>query len=256
MFLAFDHPTAVEPPAVMSRQATRMSTGVPADPLERLNRGVYALNQSLDKFILRPITQTYRRILPREIRNGIHNASGNWDEPVVFVNDVLQARLTAAGHTAARFAVNTTVGIVGVFDVATRTGLPHHDNGFATTLGRYGMKSGPYLYLPVLGPSSVRDVVGSGVDMVSNPLTAVRHIRSRKVEIAQSFVSALDARASVESDLQTVQDVATDPYALIRSVYFQQMEAQINGEAILLDPIPDPAPEPASPPAAADAAKP
>jgi phospholipid-binding lipoprotein MlaA len=235
-----------EPAAVISAQPTP-PVGDPADPLEGANRKIYALNEGLDRTILRPVAITYRRILPRPIRSAVHNAIGNWDEPVVFVNDVLQLRLGDAAQTAGRFALNTTVGVVGVFDVATGAGLPHHDNGFTLTMGRYGVKSGPYLYLPILGPSSTRDIVGSGVDLFTNPLTAIRHIRSRRVELAQNVASAVDARASLEGDLQTVDATATDPYAFVRSVYRQHIEAQIAGDEISLDPIPDLAPLPSAP---------
>lgn len=244
MFGELHSPPSAELTSTAIVHRADVKTASAGDPFEGVNRRIYSLNQGLDRVLLRPVSMTYRRVLPRPIRNALHNAIGNWDEPVVFVNDLLQIRLSDAGHTAARFAVNSTVGIVGIFDVAKRTGLPHHDNGFTLTMGRLGVKSGPYLYLPVIGPSSVRDIVGSGVDIVSNPLTAIPHIRSRKLEIAQTVVGAIDGRASVEGDLQTVNEGATDPYAFVRSVYRQHVEALIIGEEISLEPIPDLSPSP------------
>ncbi len=216
------------------------------DPYEGTNRQLYRLNEGLDRAVLRPIAMTYRRVLPRPIRSGVHNAISNWDEPVVLVNDLLQIRLGDAAHTTMRFAINTTFGLAGLFDVASGAGLPHHDNGFGITLGRYGVKSGPYLYLPFIGPSSPRALIGQGIDFVSNPLTAVSHIRSRVLEAAQTVVGVLDERVGIESELKSVNDEATDPYAYVRSIYVQHVEAQIAGDSAFLDPIPDiPALQPA-----------
>jgi phospholipid-binding lipoprotein MlaA len=225
----------------------RARPGDPSDPFETANRTSYVFSSRLDKAIIRPVAMTYRRVLPRPIRNAFHNAIGNWDEPVVFVNDILQIRLSDAARTAGRFVLNSTVGVVGILDVAKSAGLAHHDNGFTITMGRYGVRPGPYLYLPVLGPSSTRDIVGASVDLFTNPLTAIRHIRSRKVELAQNVVSAVDARAGLEDDLQTLNETAADPYAFVRSTYQQHIQAQIAGDEISLDPIPDLAPLPSAP---------
>jgi phospholipid-binding lipoprotein MlaA len=224
-------------PAVSTDAATSAHSA--EDPLEGLNRGVYRLNQTLDKFILRPVATTYRRLLSAPIRRGVHNALRNWDEPGVVVNDVLQRRFSDAGRATYRFGINTTVGLVGFFDVATDHGVIHHENGFALTLARYGMSNGPYLYLPFAGPSTARELLGALVDIGTNPLTNIRHIRSKTVEKVQSVVSVIDTRSYLDGDLQDIAVTATDPYASIRSIYLQRLQSQVRGDVISLEDSPD-----------------
>ena len=232
--------TAQAPPTVAETpEAAPPREPTPEDPWEGANRGVYAVNLKLDKYLFRPVAVTYRRLLPRPVRGGIHNALRNWDEPGVLLNDLLQGRLTDAGHATFRFAVNTTLGLFGVFDIAARRGVTHHENGFAITLGRYGVAPGPYLFLPFAGPSTVRDLMGAGVDMVSNPLTNIRGIRSKTLEKAQTVASIVDNRAHHDEDLQEIAVSATDPYASLRSIYLQTVKSQINGDEISLSDSPD-----------------
>ena len=130
-----------------------------ADPAEKLNRKGYAIHQVLDRFLLRPAAMTYFAITLKPLRLGIENVLTNLGEPVVAVNDVLQGRFRKAGATTVRFVTNSTIGVAGIFDVAKHAGIPRHDNGFALTLGRAGVKPGPYLFIPLMGPSTVRDAV-------------------------------------------------------------------------------------------------
>jgi phospholipid-binding lipoprotein MlaA len=231
-----DQPHLGEPAAAT---AAAPATHSAEDPLEGLNRRIYRLNQTLDKYLLRPVAMTYRRLLAAPIRRGVHNALRNWDEPGVVVNDLLQRRFTDAGRATYRFGINTTVGLVGFFDVATDHGVIHHENGFALTLARYGMANGPYLYLPFAGPSTTRELLGAVVDIGTNPLTNIRHIRSKMLEQAQSVVSVIDTRSTLDEDLQDIAVTATDPYASIRSIYLQRLQSQVRGDVISLEDSPD-----------------
>jgi phospholipid-binding lipoprotein MlaA len=236
------------PPQPATAEAEAPSVDA-SDPFEPVNRKVYRVSKTLDRYLLRPIAVAYRRILPKGVRKGVHNAMVNWDEPEVFVNDVIQARFSDAGQAALRFGVNSTVGLVGVIDVAAHHGVQHHENGFAVTLGRYGVKPGPYLFVPFLGPSSVRDLAGAGVDLLTNPLTLIRGEHTHAIETAQSATSVIDARAEVEDDLTAIALTATDPYATLRSVHQQRMQALISGDDFALTESPDMpgAPEPPKP---------
>ena len=233
-------PTAApaETASVPEAQAGAPSTSG-EDPLEGANRRVYRVNQSLDRYLLRPVAVAYRRWLPRPVRKGVHNALRNWDEPGVVVNDVLQRRFSDAGRSAYRFGVNTTVGVVGVFDVAAGQGVLHHENGFALTLARYRIGNGAYLYLPFAGPSTVRELFGAVVDLFTNPLTTIRRIRSITLERAQTVASIVDTRATVDEDLRDIAVTATDPYASIRSIYLQTLKSQVRGDVISLEDSPD-----------------
>jgi phospholipid-binding lipoprotein MlaA len=211
----------------------------PEDPLEGTNRRLYGLNLVLDRFLFRPVAVTYRRLLPKPVRKGIHNALRNWDEPGVAVNDVLQLRFSDAGRAAYRFGLNTTVGLAGFFDVATGHGVIHHENGFGLTMARYGIGNGPYMYLPFAGPSTTRQLFGALVDIGTNPLTNIRHIRSKTLESVQSVVSVVDTRATLDDDLHDIAVTATDPYASIRSIYLQTLESQVRGDMISLEDSPD-----------------
>ncbi len=228
----------VEAAAAPEPQAVAPSTRL-EDPLEGANRRVYRLNQSLDRYLLRPVAVAYRRWLPRPVRKGVHNALRNWDEPGVVVNDVLQRRFSDAGRSAYRFGVNTTIGVVGVFDVAGGQGVVHHENGFALTLARYRIGNGAYLYLPFAGPSTVRELFGAVVDLFTNPLTNIRRIRSVTLERAQTVASIVDTRATVDEDLRDIAVTATDPYASIRSIYLQTLASQVRGDVISLEDSPD-----------------
>jgi phospholipid-binding lipoprotein MlaA len=220
-----------------------------ADPLEGWNRGVYGFNNSLDRAVLRPLAITYGRSLPSPARDGVRNVIANLGAPVVFVNDVLQVRPTPAANTAFRFAVNTTVGLLGVFDVASPMGVPRHKADFGQTLGRYGVATGPYIYLPVLGPSSLRDTVGFVVNTAIDPVTFSRFDGAVPAKVTVITLNALDMRVIFDRDIKDLQHTATDPYAATRSIWVQNREAFINGDAPpkvddLSDFTPDATPKP------------
>ena len=204
------------------------STSGPAidDPFETFNRGLYRFDKGLDRAIVRPLAMTYKRGLPKFVRHGVRNGLDNLDEPNTLMNDVLQGQFKAGGVTATRFVVNSTVGVLGLFDVAGKSmNLPIHYSDFGQTLGRYGVRPGPYLYLPVLGPSNVRDGFGRVVDS----FTGLLNIHDLHVTTAEHFgvvaLDGLDTRAEYDSQLKDLNRLATDPYATVRSFYTQRRTA-------------------------------
>ncbi len=210
------------------------------DPWEKFNRHSFALSQTLDHALFRPLAMAYAHILPGPVRDGIHNVLSNLGEPVVAINDILQLRFKRAATTTARLAVNTTLGIGGVFDVASKLGAPHHDNGFDITLGRLHIGQGPYIYIPILGPSSVRDLVGTGVDSLADPLHWTRYPYQTTANIVRPVLSGIDTRVRVDGQLQALFSDATDPYATLRSVYLQNEQSQVNdGQPAAEQPLPD-----------------
>ena len=230
--------------------------GTPGDPYERLNRRSFALDQVLERRAIRPAAVFYAHAVPSFLRARLRAAFSNVGEPIVLINDLLQGRPATAGRTFARLAVNTTFGLAGFFDVAARQ-LPHHDNGFGVTLGRYGVRPGPYVYLPVLGPSTFRDLAGSGVDIALNPLTWIRYPKDYIVGPVSTITGGLDRRAQADGDLKALAAQSTDEYATLRSAYLQNRQAQITGEQVDVNALPsfdDPGAAPAAPPAASSSA--
>ncbi|MDE2488559.1 MAG: VacJ family lipoprotein [Alphaproteobacteria bacterium] len=228
-------------------------TGAHHDPFQRMNRGLFALGEALDRTFVRPVMAVYHRVAPRPVRHAVHNVVQNLDEPVVFLNDVLQVHPKAAATTAVRFFANSTVGVGGIFDAASTAGLEHHDNGFGSTLGRYGVGTGPYLYIPVFGPTTLRDAVGDGVDWFTDPFALANTSKARAFDWTRTVVSLLDEREQADEELRALQSTSVDPYASLRSVYFQSRAAEVNGAgATELEPLPafPDAPETAPPSAA------
>jgi phospholipid-binding lipoprotein MlaA len=209
--------------------------GDPSDPWEPVNRKIYGLNGVIDRGALRPLAMAYRRWLPRPIRNGLHNAVRNLDEPDIALNDILQGRLSRAGVATVRFVTNSIVGVGGLFDVARHAKLAHHDNDFGITLGRYHLGAGPYLYLPIRGPSNLRDTIGIGVDFVLDPVGWARFAGASTMRTGQAVIGGLDTRAGVDDSLREVQDTSIDPYATLRSFYQQIRASEIHGGPVELD---------------------
>ena len=205
------------------------------DPWERGNRVGYAVEGKLDHYVIHPLTKVYRFLTPGPIGQGLHNVLVNLTEPSALINDVFQWRLKRAGTPAARLVINSTVGVLGLFDVAARIGLYHHDNEFGVTLGRWGLGPGPYLYLPLVGPSTVRDFVGSGVDLLLSPLHLATYPHQGTVEASNYVLSGLDQDISTEPQLRALLGSAVDPYATLRSAYLQNKQGEISGEGVPLD---------------------
>ncbi len=201
------------------------------DPLEPVNRAVFAVNDGLDLVIIRPIAEIYRTFLPGFLRRGIGNFLSNVATPVTLANDLLQGELVRAENTMVRFMLNTTAGLGGLNDVATEVGYERHTEDFGQTLATWGLPSGPYLVLPVLGPSTPRHAVGRVVDLFANPwfwLLADEDIYTR---LTPTAVTVINARSEVIDELDTVRETSPDYYSSIRNLYIQNRLSEIaNGE--------------------------
>ncbi len=198
------------------------------DPYESTNRVFYAFNNGVDRFVFKPVAQAYRYVVPGTVRRPVHNALANITSPVLFANDVMQGKPRRAGDTAMRFLINTTVGVGGLFDVAQGWGYPAHSSDFGMTLALWGVSGGPYLFLPVLGPSNPRDTAGFGGDIVLDPLTFAGYPYSNAVGYSRYGVGAVDARERVLDQLDEINRTALDPYATIRSLAVQHRQSEID----------------------------
>jgi phospholipid-binding lipoprotein MlaA len=195
----------------------------PRDRFERTNRAVYRFNDGLDRNIARPLAKGYVKVTPAPVRTGVSNFFQNLFYPTVIVNDLLQGKLRSFGGDTARLVVNTTLGIGGLFDPATQMGLPAGDEDFGQTLGRWGVPMGPYVVLPVFGPSSARDTVGFAGDWFTDPKN---YVRNTYVSVGLSGASLLDLRAEL---LATDEVLARsyDPYVFVRNAYLRRREFQV-----------------------------
>jgi phospholipid-binding lipoprotein MlaA len=190
------------------------------DPFERLNRGVYAFNDGLDRAVVKPVAQGYRKVTPQFLQTGISNFFSNAKYPVTLANNLLQGKFAAAASDTARFTLNTTLGLGGLFDPATDVGLDRNDEDFGQTLGTWGVPPGPYVVVPFLGPYTVRDGLGSFADDFAEPRAYLEDDSTRwTLWAADKFerrVRLLEADALL--------DRTGDPYAFVRSAYLQRRE--------------------------------
>lgn len=199
------------------------------DPLEPTNRAMYAFNNGLDTVIMRPAAQAYRYLVPEPVRGGVHNMLSNLNTPVQLGNDVLEGKPRRAGDTTMRFLINTTVGVLGFFDVAAKWGYPDHDADFGITMALWGIPEGPFLFLPVFGPSDPRDAVGLAVNTAMDPFTWVgQGLAVRALDWSRVGVNALDQRERHLDDVESTKRTALDPYATFRSLYRQHRQGRIN----------------------------
>lgn len=195
------------------------------DPWEPVNRGIFRFNEVVDKFLLRPVAVGYTKVMPRYGRERVHNVLNNMGEPVNMLNGFLQAD-PERGFTAMwRFILNSTFGVLGVFDFAGQNAqLTHRDEDYGQTMGVYGVGSGPYIVLPLLGPSSVRDAFGRVVDTFTDPFS---YVDSNEFLIGRAAATALDTRSRSLEVTDEIYRTSLDPYATIRSAYSQHREALI-----------------------------
>ena len=201
------------------------------DPFEDANRGVFNFNHAVDDAVLVPVAKTYRTIVPPPVRQSLHDFLQNLNGPVVFANDLLQGEVKLAGDTLARLLVNTTAGVGGLFDVATQVGIPYHSNDLGVTLAVWGFLEGPYIIVPILGPSNPRDLVGRVGDGFADPGNyAAGANRLWWAVIARTATSGIDERSRNIESLADIEKTALDNYATIRSLYRQRRQAQIRHE--------------------------
>ncbi|MGK6321135.1 MlaA family lipoprotein [Sphingomonas sp. DT-204] len=199
------------------------------DPAERVNVESYKAVQAVDRAVVAPIAKGYKKGIPKPVRDGIHNFLDHIQEPIVFLNYLLQLKPGKAAETLGRFAINTTAGLAGTIDIAKRRPfkLPHRPNSFANTLGYYGVKPGPYLFLPLIGPTTVRDLVGISIDRLILPTTIGKPFNQAYYTIPVNTLSALDYRVAFDDRLTELQ-AAKDPYAATRDDYLRKRKAEID----------------------------
>lgn len=249
-----------------------------SDPLEFLNRIFFAITQPIDRFIIRPAAMVYKAVVPEPARDGARNALRNLGEPIVFVNDLLQLRPDRAIRTLGRFLINTVFGLGGLFDVARRDpiNIPHHPNSLGDTLGYYGVGPLVYIYLPILGPTTLRDYAGSFgdgqyhgrlVDAVLRPRRNSDQVKTGQTDTSKlgtiiTVVDGLDRRAENDAELKALKADSVDFYASFRSSFLQDRAGEIaalkakDGEAVIPDDFSDPLIDPEAAPPATDASPP
>ena len=199
----------------------------PRDPFEGFNRASYKFNDALDRAVLKPAAKGYKAITPQFVETGVGNFFSNLGQPTVILNDLLQAKFKPARNDTGRFLMNTTVGIGGLFDPASKAGLDRNDEDFGQTLGKWGVPSGPYLMVPFFGPSTVRDGFGSAVGVYSNPL---HYVDDDAWRYGLQGVNLVDSRAR-RLPLDDTLSQTYDKYGFIRNAYLQQREYQVTDGA-------------------------
>lgn len=226
---------AAAPPAAAGQPAATPATVVAprqghakGDPLEGLNRKLYKFHQGADRSFFRPLALFYKTIIPKFLRTGVRHILSNLGEPLVFMNDMLQLKPKRALRTFARVAINSSIGVGGILDVAKTTGLPHHPNSLGDTLARYGVGPGPYLFIPFYGPTDIRDLLGGQVENLVFPLAIGFPFDRTDYQISAGLVAGLDLRAESDQDFKALLDGAADPYATLRSVYLQSRQSEIS----------------------------
>lgn len=239
-----------------------------SDPLEKFNRISFSVSMAIDKAILRPVSLTYVKIAPKPLRDGMRNVLAHWGAPIIAANDLLQLKPKRALRTVARFLINTLLGLGGLFDVARekKFNIPHHGNSFSNTLAFYGVKPGPYIYLPVLGPAMLRDQVNRLQSFI--PGIDTPYFRNGRGTVF-GYMLGLEDRANSDQELKTLLDDAVDPYATFRATWLQDRQGEIERlkapdgkepgsvETSPLDnPLTDPLTDPEAEPAATTPAEP
>jgi phospholipid-binding lipoprotein MlaA len=223
--------------------------GNPNDPLEGYNRAMFGFNDGLDKAIIRPVASGYKKVVPEFARTGVSNFFSNLRDIWIGVNNILQGKVGAGASDFGRFALNTTVGILGLIDVASNAGLEKHNEDFGQTLGRWGVGSGAYVVLPILGPSTVRDSLSLfAVDWHGDPLWYVRNIPTRYELMGLRLV---DTRANLLDVSRLAEDAALDTYAYIRDAYLQRRRSLVYDG----NPPPEPETDKTNPPPDSEPAK-
>ena len=204
------------------------------DPWQGFNRTMYNFNDGLDRAILKPAAQGYKAIAPDFVETGVRNFFENLDDISVAVNNLLQGKVASSASDIGRVLINSTIGVLGLFDVASSMGLSKHDEDFGQTLGAWGMDSGPYIVWPFFGPSSLRDTPSLVVDRVLlNPLTYVEIKTWERVAIIS--VDVVSVRAELLSLEETVDEISTDRYTFIREAYLDRREFLVNDGAAVDD---------------------
>lgn len=213
----------------------------PADPFEGFNRGIFSFNEGLDKAILKPVAETYRKVVPQPVRTGVSNVFGNVSDAWSAVNQMLQGKVQNSLEMGMRVAVNSVFGLGGLLDPASEAGLEKRSEDFGQTLGVWGFNPGPYLVLPVFGPSSVRDGLALPVDEVAAP---GNYISPTGAALGVTVLGVVDTRAGLLNLTNLASDLALDKYSFYRDAHIARRLSQVY-DGNPPDPAPEPAPEPA-----------
>jgi phospholipid-binding lipoprotein MlaA len=200
----------------------------PRDPFESLNRGVSRFNDGFDKSLLKPVAASYKHHVPVPVRQGVSNFFGNLGDAWSAVNSALQLKAPEAAQSVLRVAVNTVFGIGGLLDIAGEAGIERHKQDFGSTLARWGVPAGPYLVLPLLGPSTMRDTAGLPLDWLGNPVRFVNSVAPRN---SMYSLDAVDTRTLLLPLSAVVDDTALDRYTFVRDAYLQHREAQLTADS-------------------------
>ncbi len=198
------------------------------DPFEPTNRALFAVHEAVDKAVFQPVAEAYRDVLPQPLRTGIRNALGNLRAPVILANDLLQGNITRARITLARFMVNSTLGLGGILDVSRDWGVPGHSEDFGQTLAVWGAGEWFYIFIPLLGPSSPRDIAGQGVDFLFNPgFWLGQGILVDAAGWTRLGLTVVDTREALLEPIDQLRATSLDPYSTIRSAYRQRRAFEI-----------------------------
>ncbi|WP_185804759.1 MlaA family lipoprotein [Pontivivens nitratireducens] len=208
---------------------TTDQTSLIADPLEPANRGIHAFNKGVDTVVLRPASQVYGAVLPEPVERTVENFIGNLALPGDIINNTLQGDTVALGDNLGRFLMNTTLGFGGLLDIAGEAGIPRHPADFGQTLAGYGVAEGPYVELPIFGPSTARDATGTVVDFVLNPFTWSESDTAEEVLITSGVVDAIDTRDDLGPVLDGILYESEDSYSAAKTAYIQNRRAFVNG---------------------------
>ena len=222
------------------------------DPWEKMNRGLFHFSMAVDHAVIAPVVHAYRAAMPVPVQIGIRNVVYNLDEPKTFANDVLQLRFHKAGETTIRFAANSTVGLGGMIDVAAKTGLPGHDSDFGQTLGRWGVPTGPYLFVPFAASTDIRDGIGRLADAFGDPVSWAFGGLDTTFGQVHDGLRVFQARVDLDDQITGLNRDFTDPYATLRSGFsqhraFKVQEAKGVSAATQVKDLPDFGAEPTPP---------
>ncbi len=231
---------AVEPPHISPQQPDSAAAGgddivvtarekLPGDPLAGLNAKSFETIQAVDEAVVGPVAMGYKSGTPKPLRLGLRNFLRNLEEPVIAFNFLLQLKPGRAVKTVGRFAINSTVGIAGLIDVAKRKPfyLPYRPNGFANTFACYGIGPGPYFFLPLVGPTTLRDLIGVGLDRAALPAVIGSPLNQPYYAIPSNVIDALNDRIEIDDQLGQMRETSADPYAATRDLYLKQRKSEI-----------------------------
>lgn len=200
------------------------TSGNPKDPIEGFNRAMFTFNEGLDKAVIKPVAQGYEAALPTPLRTGVSNFFANIADVFISVNNLLQGKPAEAASDVGRVLVNSTFGILGLFDVASDMGMEKHDEDFGQTFGRWGVGDGAYVVLPVLGPRTARDTVGEIFDLKADPVANVDNVPTRNVLLVTRVISD---RATLLPADKVIEEAALDKYSYVRDAYLQRRRFKV-----------------------------